>query len=96
MNRAVRTFFPLVWSEIAFPDWVYLFHLRSAQIKLKLKLKLNLGFVLFKILSLIQSVLGWSLYFSMECFTLSAHVFEDCSEKHRSFWIDRYLAILQK
>ena len=38
------------------------------------------------ILSLIQTILGWSLYFLIKAFTLSAHKFEVWSSKHGVFW----------
>ena len=43
------------------------------------------------ILSLIQTILGWSLYFLIKAFTLSAHKFEVWSSKQGSFGIEKFL-----
>ena len=100
MNRAKTSLFRLMIGTGMFVVWDIFFRL-SLFISSKIcanetKLKLNFGLFVFKILSIRQTVLGWSLYFSMEPFTLFTYKFEVCSLKYESFGIDRFLIISQK
>ena len=57
----------------------------------KNKIKLNFG-LLLEILSLIHIILGWSLYFLIETFTISARKFEGWSSEKQSFGTDSFFS----
>ena len=89
MSSAMASLFPLMIGSGMSIGWdafseLSLF-ISSKACSNETKLKLNFGLFILEILSSTQITFGWSLDFSMETFTLSAHKFEVWSSKQGSF-----------